>query len=232
VSGLHRFAGGLGDGVLDVGTLNLGHGVAVLHIDGDDDDGRVVDAVLSGDGPAGVLHGGDGGVGHGVSNGSNMGNGGKTVSAISTKVLRICLGVSFPLDDGDGKGGGVAGGSVTDGVLDVLARLLVLNFLGLDGLGGADVLGLGHAGSGDEDLVLDLAVGEGGGYVVRQSAGQVGWVSLSLSGGGGGRGSGQEKDSKKLAKNIIHELIVYRFYICKMEWRVKTSGMEEGKGGG
>ena len=50
-------AGGLGQLVLDIGTGDLGDGVAVLNLDGDLNDLGVVDTVLSGNLAAGVLHG-------------------------------------------------------------------------------------------------------------------------------------------------------------------------------
>lgn len=47
-----------GDLVNDILAVNLGHGVAVLHIHGDGLHLGVVDAVLGDDLTAGVLHGG------------------------------------------------------------------------------------------------------------------------------------------------------------------------------
>ena len=61
--------GGLGQLVLDIGTGDLGDGVAVLNLDGDLDDLGVVNAVLGGDLTASVLHSLGDGVGNGVGNG-------------------------------------------------------------------------------------------------------------------------------------------------------------------
>ena len=58
MGGLHGLTLGGGDGVLHGGAVHLGDGVAVLHLHGDQLDLGVVDAVLGGDLPAGVLDGG------------------------------------------------------------------------------------------------------------------------------------------------------------------------------
>merc|ERR1740123_2987210 len=141
--GDNGLTGGLGKLVLDIGTGDLGDGVAVLHLDGDLDDLGVVNAVLSGDLTASVLHGLGDGVGNGVGNGQRSGDRG----------------------DSDSRGSGVGGvvnGSVTESVSDLSADLLVLDLLGGDGLGGADLLGGGGADLGDQDHVLgDTGGGRG-----------------------------------------------------------------------
>ena len=58
MGGLNGLTSGLGDLVVDIATGDLGHGVAVLDLNGDNLDLGVVNTVLSGDLAAGVLHGG------------------------------------------------------------------------------------------------------------------------------------------------------------------------------
>merc|ERR550534_2691656 len=53
--------------------------------------------------------------------------------------------------------------SITQNIDNILAHLLVFNLFGLNGLGGAHVLGGGGTGLGDQDLALNLAVGGGDG---------------------------------------------------------------------
>merc|ERR1712123_426103 len=149
MGGLHWLTGGLGDLVLNVRAGHLGDGVAVLNLDRDQLDLGVVDTVLGGDSSAGVLHCGGRRVGNSVggrqSNGGNsVGKWGSSVGETS-KVLSISISFSFTFVDSMGKR------SVTDVVNILLADLLVLNLLSLDGLFGADVLSGGCADLGDED---------------------------------------------------------------------------------
>lgn len=158
MGGLNGLAGGLGDGVLNIGALDLGDGVAVLNLNGDNLDLGVVNTVLGGDLPAGVLHGGDSGVGNSV------GNRGNSMSSISTKSveLRISFSISFPLHNsvGNNRGNsGNSGGSITEGVNNILAHLLVLDLLGINNLGGANILGRRSTSLGNQDLVLSYTVG-------------------------------------------------------------------------
>merc|ERR1712055_660946 len=89
VGRLNGLAGRLGDGVLDVGAGDLGHGVAVLDLNRHDLNNWVVDAVLGGDLTASALHGGNSGV-------SNRGNNGGTGSVGKMAVGRSQeLGISF-----------------------------------------------------------------------------------------------------------------------------------------
>merc|ERR1712123_352256 len=197
MGGLHWLTGGLGDLVLNVRAGHLGDGVAVLNLDRDQLDLGVVDTVLSGDGSAGVLHCGGHRVGNSVggrqSNGGNsMGKWGSSVGE-SSKVLSISISFSFTFVDSMGKR------SVTDVVNNLLADLLVLNLLSLDGLFGADVLSGGCADLGDEDLLLSHAVGSSHG-VVRGGQGTSEELGVSLSfscrgsQGRGGEQAGQNKD--------------------------------------
>ena len=184
---------GGGDLVVHGLTGDLGHGVAVLDLDGDGLDDGVVNAVLSDDGPAGVLDGGLDRVSDGGNGGGHMGKGGSGVSGISSiQVLGISLSLGLPLgDDVVVSGGGNGdGGLVTEHVLDLLADLHVLNLLGVDGDGVADVLGSGGAHLGGQDLDNSLAVGGGDGSHRGSGQGsgdstisQVLGISLSLSGG-------------------------------------------------
>merc|ERR1712088_971862 len=97
--------GGLGQLVLDIGTGDLGDGVAVLNLDGDLDDLGVVNAVLSGDLTASVLHGLGDGVGNSVGNGQRSGDGGDRGSSVSKRVsvgevlsisVSLSIGLSLP----------------------------------------------------------------------------------------------------------------------------------------
>merc|ERR1712061_474755 len=191
--------GGLGQLVLNIGTGDLGDGVAVLDLDGDLDDLGVVDAVLGGDLTASVLHGlGDGGgnsVGDGGSDGvsqrSSDGVVGEDTGVGEVLGISLSIGLGLPLADVVGSDGS-SNGSVTESVDDLSADLLVLDLLGGDGLGGADLLGSGGTDLGDQDHILgDTVRGRGnsdggncvsqrGGNVVASVAEELG-VSLSIS---------------------------------------------------
>jgi len=198
--------GGLGQLVLNIGTGDLGDGVAVLNLDGDLDDLGVVNAVLGGDLTASVLHGLGDGVGNSVGNGqrsSNRGNssdsrgsgigGVVSVGEVLSISISISLSLGLPLAVGVvGSRSNGSNGSVTESVNDLSADLLVLDLLGGDGLGGADLLGSGGADLGDQDHILgDTVRGRGnsdggngvsqrGGNVVASVAEELG-VSLSIS---------------------------------------------------
>ena len=208
MGGLDGLAGGLGDQVLVVGASDLGDGVAVLHLHGDNLDLGVVNTVLGGHLAAGVLHGGDSRVGNGVSHRSYHGamDGSRSSSVVGSyaTVQESGIGVSFSLGLRASlslvKRMGDRG--VTDGVDNILAHLLVLDLLGVDGLGGALLLGAGHTGLGDQHLVLGLAVGSrhvvGGGGGIGSS--QKLRVSLSIGGRSGLGGHGKAENSEKLKK--------------------------------
>merc|ERR1712088_518462 len=121
--------GGLGQLVLNIGTGDLGDGVAVLDLDGDLDDLGVVNAVLSGDLTASVLHGlGDGGS-DGVSQRSSDGVVGEDTGVGEVLGISLSIGLGLPLAevvDSDGS----SNGSVTESVDDLSADLLVLDLLG------------------------------------------------------------------------------------------------------
>ena len=214
MGGLNGLALGGGDGVLHGGAVHLGDGVAVLHLHGDQLDLGVVDAVLGGDLPAGVLDGGGHGVSHGV--GGDWGDGGV---GVGTEELRVGLSISLPL--GDVADGG-DGGSVTDDVSDLNALLGVLDLLGHDDLGGADVLGSGSAGLGLEDLDDSLAVrsgvvGDRGGSSQRSE--ELG-VSLGI-GSWGSPGEGDKTgDGKYLQQGMVtgklHQEECLTFIILKL----------------
>jgi len=218
VGGLHRLAGGLGDGVLHITAGNLGDSVAVLNLHGDDLHLGVVDAVLGGDLVAGVLDGGHSRVGNSMGNGgdSSVGNRGNsgvgkgstggvgkgstgnmgTIGGSNTSIedlsisLSLSLGLSISLSLHDM---GNSRGGVTDGVNNILADLLVLDLLGVNKFLGADVLSSGNAGLGHQDLVLNLAVGGGGshhgGSSQRCSGGNVSSVGNGSYGSSGSQGS-------------------------------------------
>merc|ERR1719174_2531941 len=163
--GDNGLTGGLGQLVLDIGTGDLGDGVAVLNLDGDLDDLGVVNAVLGGDLTASVLHGLGDGVGNGVSNSNGGSDGvGKGKTSVGEVLgISISLGLSLPLAVVANEGS--SNGSVTEGVNDLLAHLLVLDLLGGDGLGGADLLGSRGADLGDQDHVLGDTGGSRGSVV-------------------------------------------------------------------
>jgi len=204
MGGFNWFAGGLGEWVLDVGASNLGDGVAVLNLDGDNLDLGVVNAVLGGHFTASVLDGGGDGVSNGV--GSDRGNGdwssGDVVGGIgSGEELRIGLSVGLTLGDAVVSNNG---GLVADDVGDLLADLLVFNLLGVDGLLGADVFGRGDAGLCHEDFGVSLAVGSGncdgssiGSMGVRSSSNELG-VGLSI----GLRGGASEGNETRNGENL------------------------------
>merc|ERR1719348_484455 len=199
VGRLDGLAGRLGDGVLDVGAGDLGHGVAVLDLNRHDLNNWVIDAVLGGDLTASVLHGGNSSVSNGGNNGGN-GSVGKMAVGRSQE-LGISFSISIALDQ-------VSGNSrvVADFVNDVLADLHVLNLLGVDGLLGANVLDRGCASLRHQDLIFQLAVG-GGDVVGGGSRGteQHLCVSISIGGRGSLGGHSEQNDSEKLS---VHDEIV------------------------
>ena len=202
-SGDDGLAGGLGELVLDIGAGDLGDGVAVLDLDRDVLDNGVINAVLGDDGPAGVLHGGLDGVSDGVGNrGDNGGSGVAGIASIG-KVLGISLGLGLSLGEVVSSGSDGDSRLVADHVLDLLADLLVLDLLSLDSLGGADVLGGGGAGLGDQGLHHGLAVGGVVGHGSHGSHGggaeEVLRISLSIGSWGGPTGGNKTGDSKYLA---------------------------------
>ena len=203
VGGLNSLAGGLGDGVLDISAGHLGDGVAVLDLHGDQLDLGAVHAVLGGDLTASVLHGLGDGVGNGVGNGkrsngvshsnrSNWGSDGvgKGKTGVGEVLgISLSLGLSLPLavvgNDGS------SNGSVTESVNNLSADLLVLDLLGGDGLGGADLLGRGSADLGDQDHVLG-DTGGGRGSMVGNGSHNGGGNGVSQRGGNGMAGIAEE----------------------------------------
>jgi len=149
VGSLHWLAGGLRDLVLDWGAGDLGDGVAVLHLDRDQLDLGVVNAVLGGDLTASVLHSSLDRVGYSVGNWSNS-----WVSSVSSEKLRISfgIGISITLAIVIGSMSNRSCRCVTKGINNLLADLLVFNLFSVDNLGVAHVLGGRYAGLCDEDL--------------------------------------------------------------------------------
>jgi len=172
VGGLNSLASGLGQTVLNISASDLGDGVAVLNLDGDNLDLGVVNTVLGGDLTASVLHGGDSRVGNSVGNGGNMGNGssnssvsqrgGGKVASITVESISIGLGLSISLSLHNMS---IGSGSITEDINDILAHLLVFNLLSLDGLGVAHVLSGGGTGLGNKDLLFGDTVGGGASVV-------------------------------------------------------------------
>jgi len=214
VGGLDGLTGGLGDLVVDIATGDLGHGVAVLNLNGDNLDLRVVNTVLSGDLTASVLDGGGDGVSNSVS--SNWGNSNRGSSERSSnsvgsirvsKELRISLGISLTLSNGVvSNSSRDNSGLVTDGVNNLLADLLVFNLFGLDSLGVADVLGGGDASLCHENLNVSLAVSSRDGGMVRSSSDELG-ISLSFR-----LGSCASKGEETRNSKYLHHLEIVRYF--------------------
>jgi len=216
MGGLNGLTSGLGDLVVDIATGDLGHGVAVLDLNGDNLDLGVVNAMLGGNLTASVLDGGGDGVSNSVSgnwgNSGNWGSGKRSSSKtirMSSKELRVSLGISLTLSDGVvSNSSRDNSGLVTDGVNNLLADLLVFNLFGVNSLGGADILGSGDAGLCDENLNISLAVGSrdncGGG--VRSSSDELG-ISLSF-GLRGCAGKGKKTRNSK----YLHHVEIVRYF--------------------
>jgi len=213
VGGLNLLAGGLGDLVVDIATGDLGHGVAVLNLDGDELDLGVVNAVLGGNLTASVLDGGSDRVSNSV--GSNRGNsngGGKrssnSVGSIRmSKELRISLSISLTLSNGVvSNSSRNNSGLVTDGVNNLLADLLVFNLFGLNSLGVADVLSGRDAGLCHENLNVSLAVSSRDSGMVRSSSDELG-ISLSFR-----LGSCASKGKKTRNSKYLHHVEIVRYF--------------------
>jgi len=130
-----------------------------------------------------------------VGNGQRSGNRGDSDSRGSGvgsvvavgKVLSISISIGVSLSLGlplAVVGNSVSNRSVTESVNDLSADLLVLDLLGGDGLGGADLLGRGSADLGDQDHVLG-DTGGGRGSVVGNGSHR-GSNGVSQRGGVGG----------------------------------------------
>ena len=226
---LDILAGDLGDGVAvldldgdlnDLGVVNAVLGgdltAGVLHSLGD----GVGHGVGHGQRSNGVgeSNGGDM-VGKGSSMGDQTGVGKRSTVGNQASVgvvlgISISIGLSLGLSIGrtlvvSGVGQGGVHGGVTQGVNDLSADLLVLDLLGGDGLGGADLHGGGGADLGDEDHVLgdtvgggdDMVVGHGSGDGVSQG-GAVTQEVLGVSLGLGGRGGAGEGDQAGQGENL------------------------------
>jgi len=213
VGGLNLLAGGLGDLVVDIATGDLGHGVAVLNLNGDELDLGVVNTVLGGNLTASVLDGGSDRVSNSV--GSNRGNsngGGKrssnSVGSIRmSKELRISLSISLTLSNGVvSNSSRNNSGLVTDGVNNLLADLLVFNLFGLNSLGVADVLSGRDAGLCHENLNVSLAVSSRDSGMVRSSSDELG-ISLSFR-----LGSCASKGKKTRNSKYLHHVEIVRYF--------------------
>ena len=217
VGSLNWLAGGLGDLVLYWGAGDLGDGVAVLNLNGDNLDLGVVNTVLGGDLTASMLDGGGDRVSNSVSsnggNSSNMGSSERSSNSVGSigvsKELRVSLGISLTLSNGV-----VANSSrnnswlVTDGVNNLLAHLLVFNLLGLNSLGVADILGGGDAGLCHENLDVSLAVSSRNSGMVRSSSDELG-ISLSFGLGSCASKGEQTRNSKYLQIATTGEYFVF-----------------------
>jgi len=165
--GLDCFTGGLGDLVVDIGTGNLGDSVAVLNLNWDKLDLGVINAVLSGNFTASMLDISFDGVSNSMgSNWSNMSNWGckrsssKRGSIRMGKELRISFSfsISLTLSNVMSRGSNKRS-SITDGVNNFLADLLVLNLFSLNSFSGADILSSRDTGLCHKNLHFSLAVG-------------------------------------------------------------------------
>jgi len=208
VSGLNGLTGGLGDLVLNVGTGDLGDGVAVLDLDGDKLDLGVVNTVLGGDLSAGVLDVGGHRVGDSVGNRGDSSNRGSSEGSgsvrESSKVLSISLSISFSFGLSFTLANGMDSRGITEDINNLLADLLVLNFLGFNSLSGADIFGRGCADLGNENLLFSHTVGSrdgghnrGGVRASKELRVSLG-ISLSLRPGGSSSKSKEARDDKNL----------------------------------
>lgn len=228
VGSLNSLTGSLGECVLNISTSNLGDGVAVLNLNGNNLNLGVINTVSGGDLTASVLHGGDSGVSNSGSNrqvdsGGSMSNsnrssmsdskrGSSMVSITITKSSIMSISISFSISLSLVKTMMVS--SITQSINNILANLLVFNLLGLNNLGGAHVLGMRSTGLCDKDLLVDNAVrgsgvvsDRGNGSGVSNSYGssaqvasitQELGVSLSLGGRGCSGSDGKEDNGDEL----------------------------------
>jgi len=149
VGSLNWLAGGLGDLVLYWGAGDLGDGVAVLHLHRHQLDLGVVHAVLGGDLTTGVLDSCLDRVGYSVGYWCNS-----RVSSVASEELRISFSISISLSLAIviSSMSYRSSRSVTQGVNNLLAHLLILNLLSIDNLGVAHILSGRNTGLCDEDL--------------------------------------------------------------------------------
>jgi len=149
VGSLHWLAGGLGDLVLHWGAGDLGDGVAVLHLHRDQLDLGVVHAVLGGDLTTGVLNSCLDRVGYSMCYWCNS-----RVSSVASEELRISFSISISLSLAIviSSMSYRSSRSVTQGVNNLLAHLLILNLLSIDNLCVANILSGRNTGLCDEDL--------------------------------------------------------------------------------
>jgi len=216
VGGLNGLTGGLGDLVVDIATGDLGHGVAVLNLNGDNLDLGVINTVLSGNLTASVLDSGGDGVSNSVSSNrgnSNWGSSERSSDSVGSigvsKELRISLGLGISLTLSNGVVSNSSrdnSGLVTDGVNNLLADLLVFNLFGLDSLGVADVLGGRDAGLCHENLNVSLAVSSRDSGMVRSSSDELG-ISLSFR-----LGSCASKGEETRNSKYLHHLEIVRYF--------------------
>jgi len=216
VGGLNGLTGGLGDLVVDIAAGDLGHGVAVLNLNGDNLDLGVINTVLSGNLTASVLDGGGDGVSNSVSSNrgnSNWGSSERSSDSVGSigvsKELRISLGLGISLTLSNGVVSNSSrdnSGLVTDGVNDLLADLLVFNLFGLDSLGVADVLGGRDAGLCHENLNVSLAVSSRDSGMVRSSSDELG-ISLSFR-----LGSCASKGEETRNSKYLHHVEIVRYF--------------------
>jgi len=231
MGGGDSLAGGDRDEVLNIGTINLGDDVAVLNLDGDDLDSGVIHAVLSGDGATGVLHGGldgvtDGGGNNGGSismvcggsvsiSSSSMGiSSSKTISIESIGIsFSSSFGISFTLVHSMTGISSISGvmsfnWGIAQNIGGLLAQGNILDLLGIDRDGVADVLSAGNTVLGDQDFVLGHAVGRRAGMVSHGGNGVSKTMGVSVLGiglgisVGSGSGTGQEE---RQGKNLMEK---------------------------
>jgi hypothetical protein len=202
MSSLNSLAGGLGNLILNWCTSNLGHSVAVLNLNWDSYDLGVVNTVLSSNLTTSMLDSSLDRVSNSMGNWCNWGN---MVSSITSEELGISFSISlsFTLDittitmitssNRDSR-------SVTKGVNNQLAELLVFNFLGLNNFCGANILSRRNTSLGHENLHTGDTVGSRQHMASMIGCSQELRVSLSICvSGGGSIGHSQEaRQSKEL----------------------------------
>jgi len=213
VGGLNSLAGGSWDLVLDWSAGHLGDGVAVLNLNWDKLDLRVINTVLGGDFTASVLDGSLDRVSNSVSNWGNWSN---MVSSVSSEKLRISFGISlgFTLAIMISSRCNSGNWGITKGVNNLLADLLVFNLFGFDNLSCANILCRWNTSLCDQNLDIGDTIGSRHHMASMVGCSQELRIGLSIcvSSRGGishGQKARQSKDLKfRTLVNVMREELI------------------------
>ena len=153
---LNRLAGGLGDLILNRCTSYSCDSVAMLNLNRNKFDLRVVNTVLSGDLTASMFDSSLNGVSYSMGNWSNR------VGSVTTKELGISFGISLSLTltissitmvtSNRGNWSNWCSRCITKSVDNLLADLLVLNFFSIDYFSCANILSGRYTSLSDKDF--------------------------------------------------------------------------------